>query len=93
MSKEKARNKSKVSKSAAKRNRTSSNTLRKRWVVYFSLIGLAGFIGFYTLIGGEMVDGTGDTPLPDFKVYTTQGEYTFSEQKGKTLVYFFAFPG
>ncbi len=32
-------------------------------------------------------------PLPDFSVDTFNGPYVFSEQKGKTLIYFFSFPG
>ena len=68
--------------------------LMRRWSVCNSLIVLTTVIAFFFLMGSDLMgQRRSDTPLPDFTVDTAQGKYTFSEHRGKTLVYFFAFPG
>ncbi len=68
-------------------------SLKRRWAVYCAVIGLA-VLGVAAILN---VDGLIGEPaakaLPDFSVDTADGKYVFSENRGKTLVYFFSFPG
>ena len=60
-------------------------------VVFYQFFG-AGFSVGNLLNAGI---GNGKKPLVamDFSVDTVDGKYVYSENKGKTLVYFFSFPG
>ncbi len=58
-----------------------------------ALVGLAIAIALTVLAAGGLMGRESGSPLPDFTVDTFQGKYSLSGQKGKTLVYFFAFPG
>ncbi|MCZ6474232.1 MAG: hypothetical protein O6934_12400 [SAR324 cluster bacterium] len=66
---------------------------RRRWAIISSVAGVAALIavslGVFSGPKGEAVNPV----VGDFTVDTSSGRYTFSEQRGKTLVYFFSFPG
>lgn len=67
--------------------------LKRRWVVYSVVIGLAALGAVAILNVGGLIGEPAAKALPDFSVDTADGKYIFSEQRGKTLVYFFSFPG
>ena len=85
-----------------KEERTGSFFSRKV-VVYSTIAGIFFGLAFYQLFtkgfsaGSLLNAGIGNEEKPlvpmDFSVDTANGKYVFSENKGKTLVYFFSFPG
>lgn len=67
--------------------------LKRRWAVYSAVIGLA-VLGAVAIINvGGLMGQQASKVVPDFSVDTADGKYVFSENRGKTLVYFFSFPG
>ena len=67
---------------------------KKRFFFGVALPGLFLTIALLFLMGSDLMgQRRSDMPLPDFTVDTAQGKYTYSEHRGKILVYFFAFPG
>ncbi len=61
-------------------------------VFRFSLAAISAVMVLALLMAGTPT-AQAAAPLPDFSVDTFNGPYAFSEQKGKTLIYFFSFPG
>ena len=66
---------------------------KRRWFVYSAVIGLAVLGAVAILNVGGLMGEPAAKALPDFSVDTANGKYIFSEQRGKTLIYFFSFPG
>ena len=61
-------------------------------LIRFSLAAISAAMVLDLLMAGT-ISAQAPAPLPDFSVDTFNGPYAFSEQKGKTLIYFFSFPG
>ncbi len=67
--------------------------LKRRWAMYSAVIGLAALGALAILNAGGLMGEPAAKIVPDFSVDTADGKYVFSENRGKTLVYFFSFPG
>lgn len=77
---------------AMRRSRRNGTRKPVNNVIRFSLAAITAAMVLALLMAGTTT-AQAAAPLPDFSVDTFNGPYVFSEQKGKTLIYFFSFPG
>ena len=78
---------------AKQRGKGVSDRKRRRWMIYASVAGAAALIAVSVGVFGGPKGEAVNPVVGNFTVDTSSGRYSFSEQRGKTLVYFFSFPG
>ena len=86
-----------------KEEERTGSSFGRRFVVFSTIAAIFFGVAFYqlfttgisagSLLNAGITNEEKKLVALDFSVDTVNGEYVYSENKGKTLVYFFSFPG